>query len=786
MELLLAAFVRELESQISECEASHSVQTGDCTAPGVATIRTDRDDYVRDLRDLRKAMLNPARHSPVSETEGSVPPISTQPILWKLLAFCRPSARFVDPRHLRERLRAFLKVSSGGDQFTDDSSWTQDIWENRNIDQWISSDQSSTVFMEALHTAAPRARHFSLELISHLEKHHPVACMLGGLPPSATNELLPDLTPEAVLEQLTIQVVRGITLSRPLPFVLDNLQAFKEAKDCDDWFDLLQKACEKVPRVSIVLDLALIPSSFHDAILSWPAELHTISKKLSQSSTPSFLNVLLLGPRRLFAGHHALGLTVSFGETAEPERSFLPLRLRKKTRPDPPEVPKASSESHTSWLLDVSDSREGDQANTNVQAFEHVDTTTDPISVQVPTLEQLDSSPDFLSDAESPEECTAPPTSSSPRPYEQKSSSKKRPPDRPDLRADSEGSPKSRYDIRIALVCALPLEADAVRTLFDERWRIEGPMRGKMRSEGDINAYSFGVIGGHPAVLVHMPGMGKGHGAMVATNCRNSFPNLKLALVVGICGGVPFYEGGKHEIVLGDVIVSEGLKQVDFGRQYPGQFMMRESVGDVFGRPPPEIRGLISKLKSRHDRQILRERMTEHLLTLRAVLGKDAEYPGAAKDQVFEGAYIHRHNAPDTCGKCSKTDDRGFHEVCDQARGSSCEDLHCDKAKLVPRRRLEAIIRGAEEADTFPAVHFGYIACADHVMKSGENRDSIAKNTGVIAFEMEGAGVWDMFPCLVIKAVCDYADSHKNKKWQSYAAATAAACTKAFLDEWYM
>jgi nucleoside phosphorylase len=49
---------------------------------------------------------------------------------------------------------------------------------------------------------------------------------------------------------------------------------------------------------------------------------------------------------------------------------------------------------------------------------------------------------------------------------------------------------------------------------------------------------------------------------------------------------------------------------------------------------------------------------------------------------------------------------------------------------------------------------------------------------------MEGAGVWDAFPCVVIKGVCDYADSHKNKKWQGYAAATAAACMKAFLKEW--
>ena len=54
-----------------------------------------------------------------------------------------------------------------------------------------------------------------------------------------------------------------------------------------------------------------------------------------------------------------------------------------------------------------------------------------------------------------------------------------------------------------------------------------------------------------------------------------------------------------------------------------------------------------------------------------------------------------------------------------------------------------------------------------------------------MAFEMEGAGVWDTFSCVMaIKGVCAYADSHKSKKWQGYAAATAAACTKAFLEHW--
>lgn len=69
-------------------------------------------------------------------------------------------------------------------------------------------------------------------------------------------------------------------------------------------------------------------------------------------------------------------------------------------------------------------------------------------------------------------------------------------------------------------------------------------------------------------------------------------------------------------------------------------------------------------------------------------------------------------------------------------------------------------------------------------MKSGHHRDDIVKKEGVIGFEMEGAGVWYNIPCIVVKGVCDYADSHKNKAWQAYAAATGASAAKAFLRYW--
>jgi hypothetical protein len=132
--------------------------------------------------------------------------------------------------------------------------------------------------------------------------------------------------------------------------------------------------------------------------------------------------------------------------------------------------------------------------------------------------------------------------------------------------------------------------------------------------------------------------------------------------------------------------------------------------------------------------------------------------------------------------------------VCTDVLKLSCAELRCEGSKSAPRIKLErakglgrnglpltpADIQEAQK----PWIHFGRIASGDVVMKSGIHCDQIALKEKVIAFEMEGAGVRDNFPTVVIKSVYDYADNHKSKKWQQYAAAAAAACMKAFLEEW--
>lgn len=91
------------------------------------------------------------------------------------------------------------------------------------------------------------------------------------------------------------------------------------------------------------------------------------------------------------------------------------------------------------------------------------------------------------------------------------------------------------------------------------------------------------------------------------------------------------------------------------------------------------------------------------------------------------------------------------------------------------------IIKRLPRPQNDPIVHYGLVASGNQVMKHAPTRDKLAKEFGILCFEMEASGLMDNFPCLVIRGICDYADSHKSKQWQKYAAATAAAYAKELL-----
>lgn len=324
--------------------------------------------------------------------------------------------------------------------------------------------------------------------------------------------------------------------------------------------------------------------------------------------------------------------------------------------------------------------------------------------------------------------------------------------------------PRSRNDFTIAIICALTLEADAVDGLFDETYDRLGQHYSKQ--SGDPNAYINGRIGKHNVVLCYLPSIGKRSAASAASSLQVSYTNIELVLVVGICGGAPSSPSGQG-IFLGDVIISDSVVQYDFGRQYPSGFQRKSGVKDKLSRPNREIRTLLNALRAENTHNEFQSRIQQYLNTLQQ-MGASWCHP-QTHDVLFNASYIHKHDSSVICD-CS--DITG--EICSAALEGNCDDLGCDKSQ---------VIRCREDA-TKVSAHIGTLASADTVMKSGQHRDAIIREEAVIGFEMEGAGVWDDIPCIVIKGVCDYADSHKNKEWQAYAAATAASAAKVLLEYW--
>ena len=81
-------------------------------------------------------------------------------------------------------------------------------------------------------------------------------------------------------------------------------------------------------------------------------------------------------------------------------------------------------------------------------------------------------------------------------------------------------------------------------------------------SANDNNDYTLGKMAGHKVVVAVLPGgdYGLSSATAVARDMLNSFPNVRVGLMVGIDGGVPT---AKHGFRLGDVVVSTRQGETD-------------------------------------------------------------------------------------------------------------------------------------------------------------------------------------------------------------------------------
>ncbi|KAL8325294.1 hypothetical protein RB597_008519 [Gaeumannomyces tritici] len=331
--------------------------------------------------------------------------------------------------------------------------------------------------------------------------------------------------------------------------------------------------------------------------------------------------------------------------------------------------------------------------------------------------------------------------------------------------------PADRNGFHIAIICALAFESDPVILLLD---KVHDVKYG--RATGDPNTYKTGSVGGHDIVLLVLPGMGKEAAAACSRSLLSSFPNVKLGLIVGVCGGLPSIDGS--DVFLGDVVISTSIINYDLGRQYTDHFEVKSAVEDSLGRANYDIRGLLALFKTEHDLELLQERASTNLAGVQEAARKKKRRtrynpPPDTSDRLFRPDYEHIHRRQQ-CDVCSQG------HFCEPASTLPCDEVGCDASLCEPRLNREE----ERPVEHVPQIFMGKVASGDAVMKSGLQRDQIARAHGVVAFEMEGAGAWDQVPCIVIKGVCDYADSHKNKQWQNFAAATAASVAVAVLDRY--
>jgi nucleoside phosphorylase len=313
----------------------------------------------------------------------------------------------------------------------------------------------------------------------------------------------------------------------------------------------------------------------------------------------------------------------------------------------------------------------------------------------------------------------------------------------------------SRNDYTVACICPMGHELAPVQALLDKT-------HPDLQTSRDQNGYVLGEIGGHNVVVAVMPEIGNNCAAITATQLLNDFPSVRFGLLVGIGGGVPDEEEdgndirlgvpdkeeNGNDIRLGDIVVSKptgglgGVVQYDRGKSTIHGFEQTMTLA----KPPAVLLTAVEKLISQHER--LNSRVPQYLhemLERYPQMRVEYAYPGADHDQLFKATYTHQTNQD-----CSG----------------------CDRSQLVIRK---------ERRCKDPRIHYGIIGSANIVLKNAAEREVLKRRLKISCVEMEAAGLMETFPCLVIRGICDYADSHKNKKWQRYAAAAAAAYMKDLL-----
>ncbi|RDW86437.1 uncharacterized protein DSM5745_03079 [Aspergillus mulundensis] len=287
---------------------------------------------------------------------------------------------------------------------------------------------------------------------------------------------------------------------------------------------------------------------------------------------------------------------------------------------------------------------------------------------------------------------------------------------------------RTHEDYTVGWICPLEIEQIPAVRILDEIHPCLG------QSSTDYNTYILGSIAGYDIVIAGLHLQGNNPAASVVMQMRNTFPNIRSLLLVGIGGGVTVETDGGR-IRLGDVVISKptgenpGVVKYDRGQAEAGRFFRTGALP-----PPPTV--LLNAVGD-----LAQGRFRANNGDSDPVLRR-FQFPGRVSDNLYPSDYIHRQ------------------------AGVSCSWARCDPTKC---------IEYDEAKDDRVRVHRGVIASGELVVEDAIARNHLAAQCGVLCFEREAAGALADIPCLVIRGISDYCDSHKNDVWHGYAAATAAA-----------
>ncbi|KAG9757778.1 purine and uridine phosphorylase, partial [Aureobasidium melanogenum] len=288
------------------------------------------------------------------------------------------------------------------------------------------------------------------------------------------------------------------------------------------------------------------------------------------------------------------------------------------------------------------------------------------------------------------------------------------------------------HQYTVGWICAIPTESIAASLFLDEEHE-----RPDHVSINDSNDYTLGKMKGHNVVIAVLPDgeYGQTSATSVVKDMLASFPNIRIGLMVGIGGGAPT---AQNDIRLGDIVVSSpqngtgGVYQYDYGKLIQGQGFQQTGF---LNQPSTLVRTAVSGLRMQYKKK-----------------ADEFSRPREDRDRLYKADFVHPVGLKGDCN---------------------------DSCGVMPERTVERRARTQKEDN--PAIHHGVIASGNWLMKDASVRDTFASEKGIMCFEMEAAGLMNHLPCLVIRGICDYSDSHKNKEWQGYAAMTAAAYAKDLL-----